>query len=117
MCMVAASKGDITEKDTAMTMLDNTSSYSVTPVAFRRSKRFFILRLARFINGLVANVIAQRKRQAQLAVLRSLNDRELRDIGLNRCEIGEGLAEAAKARSVGQQSRKRAQPAITTLGA
>lgn len=68
--------------------------------------RFFILRLARFINGFVANVIAQRERQAQLAVLRSLNDRELMDIGLNRCEIGEGLAEAAKARSLGQQSRK-----------
>ena len=106
-----------------MTMLNNTSSYSVTPVAFRRSKRFFILRLARFIDGLVANVIAQRERQAQLAVLRSLNDRELKDMGLNRCEIGEGLAEAAKARSVGQQSRKQivrrgdAQPAITTLGA
>jgi uncharacterized protein YjiS (DUF1127 family) len=60
--------------------------------------RFFILRLARFINGFVANVIAQRERQAQLTVLRSLNDRELMDIGLNRCEIGEGLAEAAKAR-------------------
>ena len=85
--------------------------------------RFFILRLARFINGFVANVIAQRERQAQLAVLRSLNDRELKDMGLNRCEIGEGLAEAAKARSVGQQSRKQivrrgdAQPAITTFGA
>jgi uncharacterized protein YjiS (DUF1127 family) len=103
---IAASKGDITEKDAAMTMLNNTSNYSVTPVAFRRSMRFFILRLARFINGFVANVIAQRERQAQLAVLRSLNDRELMDIGLNRCEIGEGLAEAAKARSLGQQSRK-----------
>ena len=68
--------------------------------------RFFILRLARFINGFVANVIAQRERQAQLTVLRSLNDRDLMDIGLNRCEIGEGLAEAAKARSLWQQSRK-----------
>jgi uncharacterized protein YjiS (DUF1127 family) len=68
--------------------------------------RFFILRLARFINGFVANVIAQRERQAQLTVLRSLNDRELMDIGLNRCEIGEGLAEAAKVRSLWQQARK-----------
>ena len=94
----------MTEKDAAMTMLNNTSSYSATPVAFRRSMRFFILRLARLINGFVA-VIAQRERQAQLTVLRSLNDRELMDIGLNRCEIGEGLAEAAKARSLWQQSR------------
>jgi hypothetical protein len=28
------------------------------------------------------------------------------DIGLYRCQIGEGLAEAAKARFLGQQSRK-----------
>ena len=33
--------------------------------------RFFILQLARFINGLFANVIAERERQAQLAVFRS----------------------------------------------
>ena len=69
--------------------------------------RFFTLRLARFINGLVANVIAERERQAQLTVLRSLNDRELMDIGLNRCEIGEGLAEAAKARSLGSRQENR----------
>jgi uncharacterized protein YjiS (DUF1127 family) len=67
--------------------------------------RFFILRPARFISGLVANVIAQREHQAQLTVLHRLNDRELMDMGLNRCQIGEGLAEAAKARSLGQQSR------------
>jgi uncharacterized protein YjiS (DUF1127 family) len=89
-----------------MTMLNNTLNHSVTPVAFRRSIRFFILRLARSINGFVANLIAQQERQAQLAVLRGLNDRELMDIGLNRCQIGEGLAETAKVRSLGQQSRK-----------
>jgi uncharacterized protein YjiS (DUF1127 family) len=68
--------------------------------------RFFILRLARFINDFVSNVIARRESQSQLAVLRSLNDRELMDIGLNRCEIGEGLAEAAQVRSLWQQARK-----------
>ena len=67
--------------------------------------RFFILRLARF-SMVCCNAIAQRERQAQLAVLHSLNDRVLMDIGLNRCQIGEGLAEAAKARSMWQQSRK-----------
>ena len=65
--------------------------------------RFFILRLARIINGVVAKVIAERERQAQLTVLRSLNDRQLMDVGLNRCQIGEGLAEAAKDRSLWQQ--------------
>jgi uncharacterized protein YjiS (DUF1127 family) len=103
---IAVWKGDITEKDAAMTMLNNTSIYSATPVAFRRSVRFFILRLARFINDFVSNVIARRESQSQLAVLRSLNDRELMDIGLNRCEIGEGLAESAKVRSLWQQARK-----------
>jgi uncharacterized protein YjiS (DUF1127 family) len=44
----------------------------------------------------VAAAIAERERQAQFAVLHSLNDRVLMDIGLNRCQIGEGLAEAAK---------------------
>ena len=75
----------------------------MTAVAFQRSMRFFIHRLARFING----VIAQRERQAQLTVLRRLNDRELMDMGLNRCQIGEGLAEAAKVRSLWQQVKKR----------
>ena len=35
MCILQLRKGDITEKDTAMTMLNNTSNYSVAPVAFR----------------------------------------------------------------------------------
>ena len=58
--------------------------------------RFFILRLARFINGFVANVIAQRERQAQLTVLRSLNDRDLMDIGLYRCQIEKGWRKRPK---------------------
>ena len=56
--MVAAWKGDITEKDAAMTMLNNTSSHSVTPVAFRRSARFFI-ELARVLNGWVDSFLAK----------------------------------------------------------
>ena len=85
-----------------MTMLNNTSSYS--PVAFRRSLRYFILRFGRFVNGLVAAMIAERERQAQINVLRRFSDRELKDIGLNRSEIDYGLAEAAKYRSRCQQS-------------
>jgi uncharacterized protein YjiS (DUF1127 family) len=63
------------------------------------------MRLARLINGWVAAVIAERERQANLVLLRSLSDRELRDIGLNRCEIGPGLAEAAKTRLQQQRAQ------------
>jgi len=62
--------------------------------------------LARLANGWIAALIAQRQRQANLVILRSLSNRELRDIGLDRCQIGEGLAEAAKARSRLQQSKR-----------
>jgi uncharacterized protein YjiS (DUF1127 family) len=88
-----------------MTMLNNAANYSATPAAIRRAIRFFMTGLGRLINGWIAAVIAHRERQANLVVLRSLSDRDLRDIGLDRCQIGEGLAEAAKARSRGQQSR------------
>ncbi|TMJ62750.1 MAG: DUF1127 domain-containing protein [Alphaproteobacteria bacterium] len=58
------------------------------------------------VNNWIAALIAQREYQAQLILLRSLTDRELRDIGLDRCQAGEGLAEAAQARSRCQQSKK-----------
>jgi uncharacterized protein YjiS (DUF1127 family) len=77
-----------------MIMLDNTSSHFRDSVRISEIDKSFTLRLARFINGLIANVIAQRERQAQLTVLRGLNDRELMDIGINRCQIGEELPEA-----------------------
>jgi uncharacterized protein YjiS (DUF1127 family) len=86
-----------------MTMLNNTSSYSATPAAIRRAFGKFVTRLGRLINGWIAAVIAHREYQANLVVLRSLNDRELRDIGLDRGQIGEGLAEAAKTRARRQQ--------------
>jgi uncharacterized protein YjiS (DUF1127 family) len=67
--------------------------------------RYFVLRLARLINGLVAVAIARRERQAQLTTLRGLSDRDLKDIGLYRSMIDYGLAEAAKNRSRCQQPR------------
>jgi uncharacterized protein YjiS (DUF1127 family) len=90
-------------KEITMTMLNNTSSYYATPAAIRRAIGFVFKGLARLINGWIAAVIAHRERQANLVVLRSLSDRDLNDMGLHRCEIGEGLAEAAKFRSRSQQ--------------
>ena len=92
-----------------MTMLNHTSSYSATPAAIRRAIRTFVRRLARFINNWIAVVIAQREHQANLTILRGFTDRELRDIGLDRGQIPEGLAEAAKARLRLQQSRRAGQ--------
>jgi uncharacterized protein YjiS (DUF1127 family) len=89
-----------------MTTLNNTSSDSVIPVAFRRSLRFLTIRLARWINDWATAVVAHREQQAQRFVLRTLSDRELKDFGLNRSQISEGLAEAAAARSLCQRSRK-----------
>ena len=89
-----------------MTMLNNTSGHTVTPATIRRTIRISVRGLARLANGWIAALIAQRQRQANLVILRSLSNRELRDIGLDRCQIGEGLAEAAKARSRLQQSKR-----------
>jgi uncharacterized protein YjiS (DUF1127 family) len=89
-----------------MTTLNGTSSDSVIPVAFKRSLRFLTIRLARRINDWVTAVIAHREQQAQLFILRGLSDRDLKDFGLNRSQIGEGVTEAATARSRSQRSRK-----------
>jgi uncharacterized protein YjiS (DUF1127 family) len=89
-----------------MTMLNNTSSDSMIPAAPRRSPGLLTTRLARWFNDWVNAVIAHRERQAQLYTLRTLSDRDLHDLGINRSQIGEGLAQAAAERSRCQQSRK-----------
>jgi hypothetical protein len=63
---IAGWKGGHPGERPKMTMLNNTSSHSVTTVAFRRSLRFFAVRLTRRINDWVAATIARRERQAQL---------------------------------------------------
>ena len=85
-----------------MSMLNSTSDFSSTPIAIRRSIRVFARGLFRAVNNAVAVIIAQREYQANLAILRSLTDRELRDIGLDRGRISAGLAEAAKDRALNQ---------------
>ena len=89
-----------------MTMLHNASGDSTVAVAFLRSLRYFTARLSRRIKSWVAAVVAHREQQAQSYVLRHLSDRELRDFGLSRSQIGNGLAEAAKERARCQQLRK-----------
>jgi len=71
-----------------MTILNSNSSYAANPPAIRRAFGIFLARLARFINGWVAAMIAHREYQANLVVLRSFSDRELKDIA----SIGVGSA-------------------------
>jgi len=70
-----------------------------TPIAVQRSTRLLARGIVRVVNNFVAAIIAQREHQANLTILRTLSDRELRDMGLTRGQIGVGLAEAAKERA------------------
>jgi uncharacterized protein YjiS (DUF1127 family) len=90
-----------------MSMLNNTSSTFVATGAIVGTFRSWQAWLGRRINNFIARLIAQREQQANLVILRSLGDRELMDMGLNRNQIGDGLAEAAKERSALQEVRQR----------
>lgn len=81
-----------------MSMLHHTSDFSSAPFFIRRSIRSFGRSFARAVNNAIAVIIAQREHQANLTILRNFSDRELRDIGLSRSQIGNGLAEAARDR-------------------
>lgn len=93
-----------------MTLLNSTSSpfaRSAARPGAGRMARFYLKSLAHLINGWIACMIARRERQAHLYMLRKLGDRELRDMGLGRHQIGEGLREAAKERAEMQKRRCR----------
>jgi uncharacterized protein YjiS (DUF1127 family) len=79
-----------------MTMLNTVPRYAAPTV--RRRVVVLLARLRRFVNSLIAAMIAHRERQAALAALRHLSNRDLRDIGIYRCEIDDRLAERAQAR-------------------
>lgn len=87
-----------------MTMLNTAPRYPAPAV--RRGAAVFLARLGRFVNRCIAAVIAHRERQASLAVLRHLSDRDLKDIGIYRCEIDGALAERAEARQRMQPSQQ-----------
>ena len=88
-----------------MSLLNGSYNYSRQPYAWDMvfSVGQWLLDL---VKGFIATVIAQRERQVAFAVLRSLSDRELRDMGIYRGQIGEGLEEAARFRA----SRHRSNP-------
>jgi len=82
-----------------MTLLNHTTGYTPASGSVRRAIGYFLARAGRLINHFVAALIEQRARQASLVLLRSFDDRQLRDIGLDRGTLEGGLAEAAKERS------------------
>lgn len=62
--------------------------------------------LGRLIDRWVASVIARREREAALEALRRLGDRELKDAGIYRHQIGDALTEIARERTRLQRGRQ-----------
>jgi uncharacterized protein YjiS (DUF1127 family) len=54
--------------------------------------------LNRLVNGWVASLIARSERQASRAALSQLDDRELKDIGIYRHQLGDAFSEIARER-------------------
>lgn len=90
-----------------MTLLNHTTGYTPASGTVRTAIGYFLTRAGHLVNRFVAALIEQRARQASLALLRSFSDRELRDIGLDRCTLECGLAEAARLRLQQQNSVRR----------
>jgi uncharacterized protein YjiS (DUF1127 family) len=80
-------------------MLTNTSRLASGAPKIPRSLAIFIARLGRYINRLVAAAIARHERQAAIAALRCLGDRELKDIGLYRGQTADAVLDAAEPRN------------------
>ena len=87
-----------------MTLLNSSSGYSGT---VRKSLRSIGRWFFNLVDGWVAAFIARREYQATLAVLRGLSDRELRDMGLYRNQVGPALEDAARYRGRDQSRSMR----------
>ena len=81
-----------------MTLLNSSAGYYGT-ARVRKSLRSIGRRFLNLVNGWVAAFIARCEYQATLTVLRRLSDRELRDMGLYRNQIGPALKDAARYRA------------------
>jgi uncharacterized protein YjiS (DUF1127 family) len=74
-----------------MTILNTAGPNATTAPAIPRTARFLLKHIGRLLNRWISAVIRQRARQADIVVLRHFSDRELKDIGLTRGDLGEGL--------------------------
>jgi len=82
-----------------MTMLNAIPRRATNRTIVRRGVVILLARVGRLINRWIAAAIARHERQADLFVLHQLSDRELKDMGLYRDDIGGDLAEAANSRN------------------
>ena len=82
-----------------MTMIADVPRSSTAAFIAWRASAVFLARFRRFINRSVAAGIAHRERQASRWALYHLDDRELRDIGVYRCQIEDAVADAALTRA------------------
>jgi uncharacterized protein YjiS (DUF1127 family) len=89
-----------------MTMLNTVPPNATAAPAIQQGVRALLNRIGRALNRWISAVIAERARQADIVVLRHLSDRELKDIGLTRGDLDEGLKEAARSRIRKQQSTR-----------
>ena len=80
-----------------MTLM-NIATRPHSAIMLRRRLYVLVRQLGRLIDSCVAAIIAELERRAEIAALRHLSDRELKDIGLYRGQIEGGLAEAARDR-------------------
>jgi len=80
-----------------MTVFDDILSGLSTQTV--RSRLITFLALRRAIETLAVAAIARRKRKAALTASRQLSDRELRDIGIFRSQIGGDLDQIARERA------------------
>lgn len=58
----------------------------------QRHLKVFLLRVRRFVNRLVANILENRERQATQFMLKKLSERDLKDVGLRRTHVGVRIA-------------------------
>ena len=94
-----------------MTFLNQSTGYTPASGTVRRTIRYYLVRTGRLLNRFVAALIEQRARQASLVLLRSFDDRQLRDMGLDRGTLDGGLAEAARLRLQQQDALRRSRRA------
>jgi uncharacterized protein YjiS (DUF1127 family) len=86
----------------SMTLLSHNSGRSVTSHVWKRAGFIYGWFYSQLNEG-VAAFLAHREYQATLGMLHTLSDRELRDMGLHRGQIGPALEEAANYRASRQK--------------
>ena len=75
------------------------TNFEPLPTNAASTLRAWAAHLGRIINRWIARWIARREREAARFVLRNLDDRELKDIGIRRSQIRDAVAEIASQRA------------------